>query len=214
MAKRTSTIERCERTIYTIRPRPYLSWSALSTLESSEKGYKKIYMQGFKLHNAGMALGSKVAEAMESDEETGDLMEDFVISQIPKFEKREMELRTEIEVGGVKIPLLGKMDSAREDLTGIKEVKTGVTSWGQKKVDNFGQLTFYCTMIYSMTGRIPEDIELIYAPSERYEGMMRLTGEVRRFKTKRTLADVMKMKIRMKNAWILIGKLSAEELGI
>jgi hypothetical protein len=53
---------------------------------------------------------------------------------------------------------------------------------------------------------------LVWAPTFKNEdGEIQATGEIKVFKTKRTMADVLKMMIRMKNAWALIEKISEEE---
>jgi len=196
-----------------MRPRDHLSWTQLNTLESSEKQYKKIYLEGFSLKNRGINLGSIIADALCSGEETGDAMNDLIVACLPKFELMDNTFEATIDVGGVKIPLLSKIDSARKDLTAIKEYKTGTGRWTQKMVDACGQITFYCVVAQAITGKIPQDIELVYAPTIwTPAGEVELTGEIIRFKTKRTIADCLQMKIRQKKAWQRIGEIVEEEL--
>lgn len=197
-----------------IRPRPYLSWTQLTTLEHSEKQYKKFYIEGGRLPiNRGMALGKEVADALERDEETGDAIKDLVISQLPKFALMDHQFETEIKIGKIKIPLLSKIDTAKKDLSAFKEYKTGTTKWGQKEADKHGQITFYAVVIHSITGKIPQDIELVWAPTQKTpDGKVELTGEIKRFKTQRTMTDILKMKARMKNAWQRIAEIVEEEL--
>ena len=58
-----------------LRPRPHLSWSQMFTLESSEERYISIYFQDEKMPiNQGMAYGKKMADALENDEATGDIV--------------------------------------------------------------------------------------------------------------------------------------------
>lgn len=163
--------------------------------------------------NRGMALGKEIADSLESEQETGDEIKDFVIAQLPKFELMDKPFEATIRVGDVEIPLLGKLDTAKADLSAFKEYKTGVTTWDQKKADKHGQITFYCVLAEALTGKIPQDIELDYAPSVYLpDGRVELTGEIKRFITHRTTADILKMKIRMKKAWIRIGEICEEQL--
>jgi len=197
-----------------ITPRPYISWSQLSLFETSPESYKRAYMHGKRMYiNPGMALGKKVATALETGDDTGDPITDLVIAQLPKLDVMEKEIRATIEVGGYKIPLLGKMDTAKNDLSEFKEYKTGTTPWDQKMADKHGQITFYCVIIQALTNRIPKRIELVHAVTKMTpQGQPQLTGEINRFLTTRGTKDILWAKIRMKKAWIGINKLFEDEL--
>lgn len=196
-----------------LTPRPYLSWSQLDLFEKDPEGYREVYVRGGgNPPNVFMRLGKEIADSMETGEETGDPMKDLVISMIPKFEQKEVEIRATIKIGKTEIPLFGKMDSGKKDnLLAFKEVKTGV-KWTQRRADEHGQLTFYCTIIKEITKKIPDDIELVWAETEVIKGQPRLTGRVEVFKTKRTSADILKMRARIKKAWEGIQEMMAEEL--
>jgi len=197
-----------------IRPRPYLSWSQLTLFESSPERYLNLYINEKRMFiNRGMALGKEIADALETGEVTGDPIKDLVISQIPKFGVMEAELNGILKLGKIEIPLYGKADTAKKNLTKFKEYKTGQTSWSQKQVDNHGQITFYCTIIRARTGKIPQDIELVYIPTKQLpDGRVELTGDIHRIKTSRTLKDILKMEVRIKKAWEGIGQMCEEEL--
>ena len=197
-----------------IRPRPYLSWSQLTLFEDSPERYKLLYLDGKAMPiNRGMALGKEIASAIETGETTGDPIKDLVISQMPKFEIREAELEATLKIGKLEIPLYGKADTAKKDLSAFKEHKTGKIRWTQKQVDNHGQITMYCVIIRALTSAIPKDIELAHALSKEIPGgSLELTGDIYRFKTSRTLADILKMEVRIKKAWEGIGKMCEEEL--
>ena len=208
-----------------MHPEPYLNHTQLKTWETSPASYVKFFVEGKKLGiNRGMALGRIVADALELDEETGDPLKDIVIAGIPKFEAGD-DIRDEfmymtLEHGGIKIPLRIRPDRCNKALTAFKEYKTGPKeSWHQAKVDRDSQITFYATGIYIKwqelfgKGRIPDDIELVHAVTEKdEEGRPHLTGEIIRYRTKRTLLDVMKMKVRMMRAWKEIGAMLESEL--
>src|SRR3990167_258412 len=201
-----------------MHPESYLNHTQLKTWETSPSSYIKFFVEGKKLGiNRGMALGKSISDALELDEETGDPMKDLVIAGIPKFEEGD-DIADEfmymtLEHGVIKIPLRIRPDRCKKDLTAFKEYKTGPKgSWHQAKVDKDSQITYYATGLYIKweelfgKGRIPDDIELVHAVTEKdEEGRLHLTGEIIRYRTKRTLLDIMKMKVRRKKAWKEIG---------
>ena len=68
-------------------------------------------------------------------------------------------------------------------------------------------------MIYTETGKLPTDIELVWMPTERRaDGSTELIGDVHVFKTKRTMADVLRMMLRIRKAWEGMEKLTNSEL--
>lgn len=192
-----------------MRPRSYLSWSSLDLFERSKQRWIELYVRGNEIRynergQAGIDLGRKMAGALEHDELTGDVELDLTIGNIPKFEVMEMDVRGELKRGRGEdpIPLLSKLDTAKADLSGFKEYKQGVNAWTKAKVDKNGQITFYATNVYCLTGKIPDDIELVWVPTERgMDGENRVIGDIVRFRTRRTMADVLGMMVRMRKAW-------------
>ena len=195
-------------------PRPYLSWSSLDLLERSEQGWIDHYVFGKPVPiNRGMAYGKAMADGLENGEATGDPLLDVVIARIPKFEFMDKEFRTEIKDGKKIIPILIKPDTTKEDLTAFKEFKTSQKPWTKKMVDDSGQITFYATGLYLMSGKIPHDIELINVLTEADEaGRLSATGDILRFPTVRTTAQIINMIVRMKKAWVRIGQIMEEQL--
>jgi len=178
-----------------------------------------------------MDYGSKLAKGLEFEESTGDPLLDIMMARLPKFDRMDEVVEDEkgIEVYDPhtkqthkvpfvtdrkeKIPLLAKPDTAKNDYSAFKEYKTSTVKWTQKKADDSGQITFYATAIYLKTGKIPEDIELVNVQTEYQEdGSMTVTGEIYRFKTHRTLVDILRMQSRIKKAWSGIKTLTANEL--
>lgn len=204
-----------------MHPEAYLNHTQLKTWENSPNSYRKIFLEGKPIGvNRGMALGREIAESLEFDIETGDPLKDLVIAQIPKFEIRDQFIYTEFEHDGTKIMLRIRPDTVKGDYSAFKEYKTGpADTWNQRKVDEDSQITFYATGLYIKlhelfgVGKIPEDIELVHAITEYDENRVpHLTGEVRRYKTSRSLKDVMKMKVRIKRCWKEIGLMLESEL--
>lgn len=203
------------------RPRPYVSFSSMTTFEMSPAKWAEKYLENKRERiSRNIALGKKVADHLEADTETGDPMIDMILFRLPKFEimDKPIEMVGGVEVvdphtgkthsvpflqdGKEKIPLLAKPDSSRKDYSGLKEYKTSTGKWKQKQVDESGQITFYATAAYLATGKIPEDIELCQALTAYDEDRrLYLTGDIFSFKTKRTMVDILKMRGRIKRYW-------------
>jgi hypothetical protein len=191
-------------------PREYISWSQLQLFEKSPFEYAKVYIYNEKVTNPFIELGKELAEALERDDWKKEESPDIELARIllPSYPEREAELKG--EVGGVKI--LGKLDGFDRKLLRLGEFKTGRAEWTQKRVDEFGQLTFYSLLIYKNFGKIPNEIKLHWVPSEYDEnGKLKLAGEVRTFETHRTMKDLLDMSVRIKKAWKGIIELCAEE---
>lgn len=197
-----------------MHPRGYLSYTSMTLFESSPQAWVEYYLNGkVKRTTRAMALGKEIATSLETGEETGDLMKDLVVARMPKFEVMDKIVMTEVVIDKYKVKILIRPDSRREDFSGIKEYKTGKDEWTQKMVDNDDQITFYTTGAYLITKKIPQDLELVWAPTEYDEdGRPTLTGEIKRFPTKRTLKDVLKMQVRMVKVWKEMEKVIEEEL--
>lgn len=197
-----------------------MSWSSLDLYERSPKRWVELYVRGQEVHfnkngQAGIDLGRKLATALESKDLSGDPTIDLTIKRMPRFERFEVELSPTLQQGKGEngIPLLGRVDNATPDLSGFKEYKQGTTAWTQAKADSHGQITFYSMMIYLTNGKLPTDIELVWMPTERRpDGSTELIGDVHVFKTQRTMADVLRMMLRVRKAWAGMERLTNEEL--
>lgn len=197
-----------------ITPRPYLSWTQMDLFETSPDQYVRTYIGGeARRSNMGQDLGKEIANGLETGENTGDITKDLVIAKLPKFELMDNEFKAEILISKEKIPLFAKIDSAKKDLSSIIEYKTGLEKypWNQIKADKWDQITFYCVVVHAITGKIPQS-ELVWAPTRIVDGNPELTGEIKRFKTTRTTADILKFKIRMKKCWLGIIELVKSEI--
>lgn len=215
-----------------MRPRPYLSFSQMTTFEQSEERFIAQYVYNERQRTSrNMAYGSLMADGLESDEMTGDPLLDLVIARLPKLEVMDKPIECRggvrtlferdkkyyhipvLENGKDPIPLMAVPDTAQKDYSAFKEYKTSVRQWTQRMADESGQVTFYATTVWIATKHIPTDIELVNAQVEYDEdGRLRPTGEILRFKTKRSMADVLKMTARIRKAWVGIEKLCNNEL--
>ena len=215
-----------------IRPRPYISFSQMTTFEMSPERFIEQYIYGKKMRiSRNIALGSMLAEGLEAEEFTGNPMLDIMMSRLPKFElmDRPVEDKKGVVVidphtkkshkvpvlkdGKGLIPLLAKPDTAKADYTAFKEYKSSTKKWTQKMVDQSGQITFYCFAIWLKTGKIPADIELVGITTKYEEnGALVPSGEIWRYKTTRTMVDMIKMSGRIKRAWAGIKELCEKEM--
>lgn len=216
----------------TMTPRPYISFSQMAKFEMDPKGFVEEYIYNVKTRlSKNMLYGVQLADGLENEEATGDALLDIMMSRIPKFELRDKIVESEngitvwyehdkkhytipfLENGDEKIPILAKPDTAKKDYSAFKEYKSSVRRWTQKKADQSGQITFYATAMWLVTGAIPEDIELVNVETAYTENNeMTVTGNMVAYKTKRTMVDVIKMTKRIKNAWAGIKKLCEQEI--
>lgn len=146
----------------------------------------------------------KEIEIEEYDNKTGELR--MVKYRLPVLKNGKKE-----------IPILIKPDTTKADLKAFKEVKTGQEPWTKSRFDKLGQITFYAAGLYLITGQIPKDIEGVWVQTEKQPNgpvdvKIGATGEIRVFKTERTMSDILRMMVRMKKAWELIEKICEEEL--
>ncbi len=204
----------------------------MTMFEMSPEKYADQYLFGKKQRiSRNMSYGSMFADSLESGEASGDPLLDFMASSVPKFER--MDLPVESGQGTLVqnprnremycvpvlpnkpegIPLLALPDSAKEDYSAFIEYKTSVREWTQKMADDSGQITFYATAMWLVTGKIPKDIELVNVPV-KYASDSSLTpqGTIVRLKTERTMVDIIKMVSRIKKCWSGIIALCESEL--
>lgn len=206
-------------------PRAYLSWNSVNMLGNfSEKDIEKwknyyLYDEKFGM-NRGMAFGKKMADGLENDEDTGDVILDMVMTKIPKFEIMDKEFTVEMKTGRrlssgelETIKILCKPDTMKADMSAFKEYKTAQKRWTKKQVDENGQVTWYAMGMFIKTGKIPGDIELVEVPTKSgIDGKIEATGEIYRHHTVRSMGQILQMMVRAKKAWSIINKICEEEL--
>jgi hypothetical protein len=207
-----------------ITPREYISHSQKKLWKQNPDRYIDLYLyDGKKFESTQTRFGSKVAHSLEFEEDTGDVELDAVIEMLPKFELMDQPSNAEIVSGKKKVQVHGRMDTRKGDHSAFKEYKTGMYSkegkpaWTQRKVDEDKQITFYAMICYLLTKKVPEDIELVWAVTDwspHDENTIILTGEVNRFRTKRTLAQVIEEMADTMKVWDEIVAGCKEELSI
>lgn len=177
-----------------LTPRPYLSWSQLSLWEKNREDYRRVYMDGVQNESMAMTLGSHMSKALED----GHGIDDPIIQQglllFPRLKKSEFEIKAKCNV----CPLLGKIDAFDPKSKNFREYKTGKYPWSQGRVNEHGQITFYCYLIWLKYKKIPQVIYLDWLNTDEKS---KDYGRIRSFATVRSMADLIKMHGRIQRAW-------------
>ena len=72
----------------------------MDLLEHSVEKWKDLYFRGEQRRaNSGMMFGRKMAEGLENEEATGDIVLDLLMERIPKFEIRDKAITAEMKNG-------------------------------------------------------------------------------------------------------------------
>lgn len=190
-----------------MRVRDYLSYSQLRAYESGQ--YEKRYLKGIKFSTEHTRFGSKVAEGLEDPSQSDLDNIEAVLEKLPELEEREKTIETTVD--GIRV--LGRIDHISLSEREIRDEKTTFKPWTQSKVDKNDQLTFYSMLTRYKYGWIPNTIAIDCllkgkrVNPETVEEELWLTGEVKSITTTRSIADIIKMKKRVKKAWEGIGEL-------
>lgn len=187
-------------------PRAYLSWSSMNLFERNRDAWIRHYVFDQPLFTSNrMDFGKKIAEGLEDGDGDDDVQ--VLLTFLPKYSKSEYKL----DIKG-KLPLMGKLDSFDPRRLRIREYKTGVEEWTQNKVDNHGQITFYALMVYLKHKKLPSEMWLDWIPTKLVSGEVKMVGNIKSFKTERTMAQVMAMYNRASKVWKLINELDYSKL--
>lgn len=161
--------------------------------------YYQVYFEGLdQFRTKYLELGKRMATCLENgfDAERDPLFE-MVAVFMPHYPAREFDIKMVFE----GIPLVGKIDGWNEKTMTIGEYKTG-KHWTQTMADVSGQLTFYSLLVWLKYKKLPKGIFLHWARTdEDMEGNLKLTGDIKTFKTQRSLKDLILFSKRIKTAW-------------
>lgn len=165
---------------------PVISWSSMNAFLMYDKNvWYDQYVLGKRMKpNPVMLGGIEVGERIVSDSS--------FLPFIPRPEIFEKELVGVL--GDIKIT--GHIDGWSESVPGIDEYKTSSNPnrWTQDKVDEWGQITFYCLLVYIHYKIEPEKLRLrlFYIPMiEKGDFSLMQEGEPIMFETKRTMVDIL-----------------------
>lgn len=187
-------------------PRPYLSWSQMNLWEQNPELYKEVYIYGRENYPSEyLELGKEMAEALEKGKSKNPIIKHLLIF-LPKYPKVEYEIKAKLG----DIPLLGRFDGYNPRKKIIGEFKTGV-KWTQGMADKSDQLTFYALLIWLKYKKLPNEILLHWVKTENKDGELKLTGDIKTFRTKRSLSEILRFSARIKKCWAGINELCRQE---
>lgn len=176
----------------------YLSWSKMNLFEKDPNQFYQVYFEGLDQYRSKfLELGSRLSKVLENgiDEERDPTFE-FVATFLPAYPEREKDMKVVFE----GVPLRIKLDGWNKKTFTVGEYKSG-RRWTQSMVDKCDQLTFYAAVIWMIYKKIPNFLLHWAKTEEDEEGNLKLTGDLRTFKTTRRLKDIILMVKRMKKAW-------------
>lgn len=146
-----------------------------------------------------MKFGKKIGERLAKDP--------TYLPEVPRLSKFEHGFK--VMFG--KIPLIGYADAfCLLTKKKLKEYKTGVRAWDQKRVDEHGQIDMYLLMHFITEKIKPEEVdcELVWLPTARLEDgdfnvTIRLIEPVvpQIFKTRRTMAQILAFGARINKVY-------------
>jgi len=173
---------------------PTISWSSMSQFRDYDKEqWYRSYVLGERtppnaVMQGGIDVGSRI------------ILDPLFLPSIPRPEVFEQQLSAVIW----DIRITGHLDGFSPSVPCIDEYKTSSNKsrWTQAKVDNWGQLTFYCLLVYLHYSIKPETLKLrLFSIPMIETGHFEVIqqGEPIVFETKRTLLDVLNFIIEIKH---------------
>lgn len=190
MKKTISPFE--NRDLHTALRFPVLSWSSVSAWGYDKEEWYQKYALGIRTKpNGVMQGGIDVGERITVDP-----------SFLPFIDRPEIFEQEFFATLG-KIDLTGHLDGWSPNLPGIDEYKTTCNDkrWTQAKVDEWGQITFYCLLVWLNIGIRPEKLRLRLFSIPMVEGgdfKVTQRGTPKVFHTKRSMTEVLKFAAELK----------------
>ena len=183
-------------------PKEYLSYSQIQVWKHDKKRYKDLYFdnrQERRLENSGLEYGKIVADALEQEKDTGDVLTDAAMLLLPKYDVRDQEIRAEIKTKQGSFWIIGRPDTFNSATKAFREYKTGKGAWTQHKAQNHPQMLFYAMLIYLKHKVALTEAYLDWIETEDYtyhiDGYefkgIRPTGLIKSFKIEFKLQDIL-----------------------
>lgn len=138
-----------------------------------------------------MEYGKVVAEALEKERETGDLMTDSAMLLLVKYDLRDQEITTEIKTKEYIVPVIGRPDTLDSVTKAFREYKTGKGRWTQNKAQKHPQMRFYAMLIYLKYKTLTKEAWLDWIETEKTPEGIKPTGRVESFHINLTMTDIL-----------------------
>lgn len=139
-------------------PKPYLSYSAISSFLSYPADFRARYYENKPMITTPeLAFGKRVGEMLEHGDES--------LAHIKHGDVAEKELKFEID----GVPILGYIDSFRTSDKYLFEFKTGKTPWTEARVAKHLQLDIYSLGVEMLEGSVNDECMLIWMETQKKE---------------------------------------------
>jgi len=184
---------RPRKTIQT--PRGYLSYSQIQLWKNDKERYRKLYYedrQEFRFNNKEMEYGKIVADALEHEKKTDDLLTDAAMLLLPKYDVRDQEIRASINTKDGWIDILGKPDTLNSATKAFREYKTGKGRWTQSRAQNHPQMIFYALLIFVKYKIDLKEAYLDWIETEDTDQGIQPTGKVKSIRVEFKMSDILK----------------------
>jgi len=174
---------------------PTISWSSFQAFRDfdKDKWYDQYVLGNKAKPNPLMQFGIDIGEKLATDQN--------FLPEVPRLDIYEQQLHGKI--GDVVIT--GHMDAFSETKKAIGEYKTSTNpnKWTQEAVDNHGQITMYCLLVWLNYGIKPEELDLaltsiLGVETGDFKIVLPEPPVVKTFKTKRTMLDVLNFGVELK----------------
>ncbi len=172
-----------------------LSWSGISSFQWNKKQWYDKYVRKILPEiTPELEFGSMVDKKFQDNKK--------FLPKLVRYPVMQHEMRVEWD----GIPLLGYSDQYDPSIPAIRDLKTGRKPWDAKRARDTGQLTMYLFMLWLMDKSIkPEKFELYidWAPTHIEDGKVAFVkeGDIRTFKTSRTMRDILLFGSLIKETW-------------
>lgn len=180
-----------------LNPRGYLSHTQIDMWLRDRNRYARNYFHGeVDRGNDYTDFGSKVAKAQEDGAETDDELVNMLVKLLPRYPKREHEIRATLKTSAGEVVLLGRMDQFHDVTYALRDTKTGKVPWTQAKANSSRQLKHYAALVYLKHGVLPPETWIDWAETKWEDdgdggSRLTLTGRIESFHVKPTLPDIL-----------------------
>lgn len=152
-------------------PKPHFSYSQWSLWLSNPERYKQIYFdkrEDVQFTNRGQSYGKMVADALEAQVDTGDLLTDAATLLLPKYDVQDAPIFVDVKTKHGWLNLIAKPDTYNSETHDFVEFKTGKgkNPWTPEKAQNHLQMWFYAVVIWQKFGVVLDKAQLSWVETE------------------------------------------------
>lgn len=192
-------------------PHGYLSYSQMSLWGTDRTRYMGLYFdkrEDLRVSNRGQEYGKLVANALEKEEETGDLLTDSAMLLLPKYDIRDVGFDVEIKTKDGWLKLIAKPDYMDSQTKNFIEIKTGRYPWTQAKAQSHLQMIFYAVVIWQKYDIKLPGAKLAWIETDYTDEGLKPTGRVETFEVTftssqylETLSEMIRVAKEIEIAW-------------